>query len=385
MPTRRFRILIAHSRYRIPGGEDRYVEQQDELLRSRGHEVRLLLEDNSSLPGGLRTAARMTYSKRILEDAERAIESFRPDVVHLHNAYPALGPAVHLAAERKGIPLVMTVHNYRLRCPNGYMFTEGDICRRCTGGNHVHAVLHRCFEQRSQGLAYAASLWWHRFIARLDDKVAAFVCPSRFVNDQMRSWGFPEDRLHLVRNFTPVPAHPSEEVGEYGMYVGRLSPEKGLDVLLEALLHAGDPPFRVVGDGPIRKPLQEVAGSLGLKRTKFTGRVTSTKVAKFLNEVRLMVVPSLWHETASLAAFEAMAAARPLIVTDRGGLPELVSEGGGTMCRADAFSIADALSSYLDDEELCRLHGRAAYDFAVRELGPERHAALLRAVYESVA
>ena len=219
------RILIAHSFYRIPGGEDRYVNQQVNLLGAH-HEIELLSARNEDLEGSLRTASRMAFSPGMRRSVEKTLERFRPDVVHLHNPYPSLGPAVHLAARRLKIPIVMTAHNYRLRCPNGYLFTGGSVCHRCVGGNTLNAVIHHCFPSRSQAAAYAASLWAHRYVLKLHHKVDIFIAPSEFIRRQLLSWQFPPDRIELVRNFTDVAVATASRAGSYGAYVGRGSRAK---------------------------------------------------------------------------------------------------------------------------------------------------------------
>lgn len=378
------RILIAHSFYRRPGGEDRYVEQQMELLTPH-HSVELFSRRNEDLEGGLSTAARMTASSPKERHALRdVIDGFRPDLIHLHNPYPALGPAVHLEARRAQVPLVMTVHNCRLRCPNGYMFTEGKPCRRCERGNYSNALLHHCFSDTKQAASYASSLWVHRFMLKLDDKVTAFITPSEFMHDRMLQWGFPQSRVNVARNFTDHQSG-SPEPGRYGIYVGRLSSEKGVNVLLEALALAGDPPFRIVGDGPVMPALKELARERGLANTDFLGQLPSGHVAQQLREARFLALPSLWDENAPLAALEAMAAGRPLLVTQGGGLPELVRFGEGFVCqRDDPRDLADKISTISNDDDMCRRAGTAALDRAKAEFTPGAHLRRLEEIYESV-
>jgi glycosyltransferase involved in cell wall biosynthesis len=378
---RRLRVLIAHSFYRLPGGEDRYVSQQVPLL-ARRHDVELLSRHNTDLGGGIATAARMTMSRREQRRVEVALDRFSPDVVHLHNAYPSLGPAVHLAAHRRRVPLVMTVHNFRLRCPNGYMFTEGAPCRRCEGGMYAHAVLHRCFPSRSQSATYASALWLHRFVLRLQDKVDLFVTPSEFVGRRVVEWGIPEARVMVVRNFTAF-ALGRAAPGDYGLYLGRLSGEKGVDVLLRALREAGDPPFRVVGDGPLKEPLARLARDLGLRRVQFTGQVPGDDVPGLLRSARLLALPSVWDENAPIAALEAMTAGRPLVVTRTGGLPELVRGGEGLQCEpGDVQGLAACIRSLFEDDRLCLQAGERALARAASELSPEQHLDRLEGAYE---
>lgn len=378
------RVLVAHSFYRLPGGEDRYVGQQVRLLERR-HDVSLLGPRNTELRTGLATASGMAYSRAALRRVEEELARFDPDIVHLHNAYPALGPAVHLAAERRGVPLVMTVHNFRLRCPNGYMFTEGAPCRRCESGMYAHAVVHRCFPSRAQAAGYAAALWVHRFVLRLHDKVRTFITPSGFVAARLLEWGVPPDRVEVVRNFTEVRGEPGS-AGSYLMYLGRLSGEKGVDVLLRAARAAGDPPLKIVGDGPVQAPLEGLARDLGLERTRFVGRVEADAVPALLRDARALVLPSVWDENAPIAALEAMALGRPLVVARTGGLPELVGSGEGFGCEpGDVDDLAATLRSVLDDDDACVRAGRRAWERAAAEFTPDRHLERLEDVYSKVA
>ena len=375
----RLRVLVAHSFYRLPGGEDRYVEQQVSLLRQR-FDVETLWKHNRDLAPGAQTAARMVL-RGPRADADRVIASFRPDVVHLHNAYPSLGPAVHMAARRAGVPLVMTVHNFRLRCPNGYMFTEGAPCHRCERGVYAHSVLHDCFPSRSQAASYATALWVHRFVLRLESKVALFITPSEFVRNRMVEWGIARDRIEVVRNFTEV-VPDGAQPGERGMFLGRLSAEKGIDVLLRALAGAGDPPFAIVGDGPLREPLAALAAELALRNTQFLGRVPAEDVPSLLRSSRYLALPSMWDENAPLAALEALAAGRPLLVTNNGGLPELVAGGEGLLCPAgDVEAMAASIRRLHDDDDLCCEVGSKAAARAAAEFTPAHHLEKLALAY----
>ncbi|MGZ6312180.1 MAG: glycosyltransferase [Candidatus Limnocylindrales bacterium] len=375
------RILLAHSFYRLPGGEDRYVRQQAELLRTR-HTVELLARHNLELEETIGTAARMTFSPGELRETRALMRRFRPDVVHLHNVYPSLGPAVHLAAERRGTPIVMTVHNLRLRCPNGLMFTQDAPCRRCEGGAYQNAIVHECFPTRTQASVYASALWVHRFVLRLDEKVDLFVAPSRFLEGRLHDWGIAPERTAMVRNFTDL-ALGEPGGGEVGLFLGRLSREKGVASLLRGLQLAGDPPFRIAGDGPEAASLQALAQELGLRRTVFLGQLDRTGVGQALRDARYVAFPSIWDENAPLAALEAMAAARPLLVSRRGGLPELVDEGGGLIYEPDdEASLADAIGRLAHDPTLAATEGARALEFARTVVQPDRHLAELEAVYE---
>jgi len=375
------RILYAHCFYRVPGGEDRHVRDQVELV-SRAHDVELISESNVDLSEGPATAARMLYSRAKKQEVGATIDRFAPDVVHIHNTYPSLGPAVLLAAHERGIPVVMTVHNFRLRCPNGFMFTEGAMCRRCESGIYVNAVVHRCFPTRKQAGAYAAVLWAHRFVMRLEGRIARFVVPSEFMRLRLLEWGIGEERIRLVRHFVKSASSPSRKTESYGIFLGRLSAEKGLDVLLRALHRAGDPPFLVVGDGLLRQALERLGRDLGLSNTEFIGWRPHSEASMLLGAARYVAVPSVGEEVAPLAAHEGLAASRPLLVSDRGALPELIASGAGVMFRAgDQADMADQIARLMDDDEFCHRASDEASRFARRWLDPGLHLAELESLY----
>jgi glycosyltransferase involved in cell wall biosynthesis len=323
----------------------------------------------------------MAWSPRLTREVLDSVRRSNPDVIHLHNSYPSLGPAVHLAARRGGVPLVMTVHNARLRCPNGLMFTQGSPCRRCEAGAYFNAVPNDCFPTRRQASAYALNLWLHRFILRLEASVSQFIAPSQFIRRRLLDWGLPDDRVALVRNFTTIRPDASPRVGNHGLYVGRLAEEKGLRDLLVALRLVGDPPFRIAGDGPLARPLRALAAELGLQRTSFLGWLDHSQVVGVLRAARYLVMPSRADENAPLAALEAMAEGRPLLVSRAGGLPELVADRAGlTFERGDSSDLAAKLR-LLDDDNFCREAGVASLRFARRRLTPDVHRRGLEEAY----
>ena len=380
------RILFAHCFYRVSGGEDRHVRDQVDLV-SRSHEVELIAESNARLSENPATAGRMVYSHAKHREVGAIIDRFTPDVVHVHNNYPSLGPAVILAARERGVPLVMTVHNLRLRCPNGLMFTEGSICRRCQSGAYFNAITHACFPTRTQGASYATALWVHRFVMRLDRSIARFVVPSEFMRRRLLEWGIRSERVRLIRHFEWHAKEPiaNTEVGSYGIFVGRLSAEKGLEVLLKALRLAGDPPFLIVGDGPLKKVLNELARRLGLINTRFHSW-SEPEVRELVAAARYVAIPAVSEESASMAALQGLLASRPLLVSDRGALPELVGTGAGLLCHpGDETDLAEKIVQLMEDDDLCRRASREAASLADEVSNPHRHLTQLEDMYREVA
>jgi len=233
-----------------------------------------------------------------------------------------------------------------------------------------------------QTAAYAGVLWLHRFAVRLEDKVSLFVCPSNFVKDQLRGWGIPASRVAAIPNFVPPQPDANPRPGRFGVFVGRLSSEKGLDVLLHTLRIARDPPFRIVGDGPLSAVLRRRAATLGLKKTQFLGRIPRDQVDEVLRDARFLALPSLLDENCPMAGLEAMALGRPLLVTSLGGLPELVREGTGLVCRpGDPGDMAKGIERLMEDDTLCLEAGIRGLSVSRQEFGPEIHLARLEAAY----
>jgi glycosyltransferase involved in cell wall biosynthesis len=382
----RLRILIAHSFYRQPGGEDRYVSDQARFLSEAGHAVHVLRRENTDLEPSGRAALRMAYSRSLVNEVRDELRIFRPDLVHLHNPYPSFGPAVHLAADRESVPLVQSVHNLRLRCPNGVMFTEGAVCHRCEAGLYFNAALHRCFPTRRQGAVYGANLWTHRFILKLDRKISLFVAPSRFFARRLLQWGIPESRVRHVPYMTQIPPQPPAFPSDgQGFFLGRLSPEKGLDILLHALHAAGDPPFTIAGDGHLGDDLQLLASRLDLRQTRFVGRVDYEGVQRLLAESTFLVVPSVWEENSPLSVAEALAHGRPIVVSRMGGLTELAADGRGYDCETgDVSAFAEHIRQLTADPRLCREMGSKARRFAQEELSESTHLRRLEALYSTL-
>lgn len=379
------RVLIAHSFYRVPGGEDRYVRDQEKLLSESGHESRLLHHENVKLKSGLSVAAKITYSRAQVNRVRAELRSFNPDIVHLHNPYPSFGPAVHLAAEAERKPLVMTIHNMRLRCPNGFMFTEGAICRRCQHGAYFNAAVHKCFPERKQGAAYALALWHHRFVLRLEKKVSAFVPPSEFMADRLVQWGIPRPKIRRIpypfTDLVPKPAAP----GRSGAFLGRISQEKGVILLLEALAKLHDPPFVVAGDGPLLSTARARAGNLGLRNVEFLGHLGRRDLDAVIDRSGFVVIPSVWEDNYPFAAIESMARGRGIIVSDLGGLPEMASEGRGSVFRAgDAHALSDEIRRFSSDEGLRAESGLAGHSFVTSKLAPSTHVRELETLYLEV-
>jgi glycosyltransferase involved in cell wall biosynthesis len=318
-------ILLLHNRYRLPGGEERAVEDLAWLIREHLGEDAEVLERDSAKLGNARAAAGLLRGGLEPDEVARAVRRTRARVVHAHNVTPAFGWRALAAARAAGARVVLHLHNYRLVCAQGLCFTRGADCTRCHGRDTRPGVRLNCRGgSRAEAVTYAAgiSLWQRRLAAQAD----AFVVPSAFALERLRRLGAPVgERAHVIGSVQrEIAAGSNAAAGRYVLAAGRLSPEKGFDDAIDAA-RAARVPLVIAGDGPERGPLEARAAGADVH---FTGAVLPAGLAALRAEAGAAVVPSRFAEILPLAALEAMAAGLPTVAAAAGGLAEAVPEEG---------------------------------------------------------
>jgi glycosyltransferase involved in cell wall biosynthesis len=318
------RILVAHSRY-LSGdasGENRVVDEEVALLRGAGHTV-FEWQPTPDVANGaalVRQGLDAIWSGSAVRTVSRAIREKHPDVVHVHNLYPTLSPAVVRAAASHGVAVVMTLHNYRMLCLPATLLRDGKICEDCVGRVPWRGVAHACYRRsRPASAVVAASISFHRALRSLD-AVTAFLAVGEFVKRKHVEAGWNADRIWVKSNFVAQSARRRGPGGAF-LYVGRLSAEKGLDPLFR--LWPADAPLHVVGDGPERASLERIAPS----SVRFHGAVAADEVAGFMVRARALVLPSVCYEGQPRAILEAFAAGVPVVASALGGMVDLVEDG----------------------------------------------------------
>jgi glycosyltransferase involved in cell wall biosynthesis len=372
------RILVMHSRYASgsSSGENRVVDDEVALLRGAGHDVELWSPGPATGASGMELGASAVWSRNAVRELRRFEAEQGADVIHVHNLFPLVSPAVLRAARA---PVVMTLHNYRLLCLPANFLRDGQSCERCLGRGLTAGVLHGCYRgSRSGSAALAASITLHRSL-RTFDRVAAFLAVSDFVRQKYLSAGFDPDRVWVKPNFVPATA-VREGPGEDFLYLGRISVEKGLDRLVKLW---GEVPGRlvVIGDGP----LLDAARAAAPPNVEFRPPVAPEHVPGLLRRARALVVPSICYEGAPRTVVEAFAAGVPVIGHRIGAIGEVVQhERTGLL--VDVGSAAGwraAVDRLADDGESCRM-GELAHDEWQRHFGPEHAAELLERFYNRV-
>jgi glycosyltransferase involved in cell wall biosynthesis len=376
------RVLILHSRY-LSGavsGENRVVGDEARLLRDAGHEVDLLAPspDASSVSGRVRAGVSAVWARGAAERVMRLVRERRIDIVHVHNLFPTLSPAVLSSARSAGAAVVMTLHNYRLMCLPATFLRDGHVCESCLGRTPLRGVLYRCY--RDSALAsgsLAASLAIHRGV-RTFSSVTLYLAVSEFVRRKHIEGGMAPDRIRVKDNFT-WPAARRDGPGRYFLFLGRLSPEKGVDTLLAAWRRAAPGPLLVVGDGPLAQELRRGAPA----GVEFRGAVPASEVPTILAQARGLLVPSRWYEASPRTIVEAYAAGVPVIAGRIGALADAVDDGGTgyLVPPEDAAAWAEASTKLLDVEVSERLGDGALRRWRERH-SPEVGLEALEQAYE---
>ena len=365
------RILILHSRYGSgdASGENRVVDHERELLADAGHEVRVWspgpFDPRGS--GHAELAVGAVHSRAAARKVRTLVREHRSEIVHCHNLFPGLSPAVIGAAADAGAAVVMTLHNYRLLCLPATLLRDGCPCEACLGRLPWRGIVHRCYRGSAPASAtLAASLALHR-ATRTFARVRLFLAVSEFVREKHLAAGFVPQRVRTKPNFVAAQCRRMGP-GEYFLYVGRLSPEKGLSMLLAAH-RPGLGRLLVAGEGIERA----VLGTKVARGIELLGQVPAVRVPELLAGARALVFPTRSYEGAPLAVLEAYAAGVPVIASRTGALMDLVHDGeSGLLVPAnDPRAWTEALTRLRDDAESMRL-GAAAHQLWRDHYTPER-------------
>lgn len=381
------RILILHNRYQVPGGEDAAVAAERRLLMARGHEVTLIETDNDAILGTMakvRTAIATPYNPARRRWIAREVRRTGAQIVHVHNVFPRLSPSVLDGAADAGAGVVQTLHNYRAICANGLLLRDGVVCEACVGRIGWPAIRHGCYRGSAAGSAAVvvmqqAARWmqvWDRPGRRL-------IALTEFARDKLISGGLPADRIVVKPNFIDTEAQASEEAERAGiLFVGRLSPEKGLDTLLAAARLLPHIAFTVVGSGPDEARLRGAAPL----NVFFTGALPNAAARARMAKASALVMPSIWYEGFPMTVLEGFSAGTPVIAARIGSLLEIVAEGvtGLLFTPGDPSSLAKSIAQLLCDPPAMRRMGEAGRGHALTRYGPSANAVQLEAIYASV-
>ena len=372
MGGEKMRVLVIHNLYQQPGGEDFIAAAEAGLLAAHGHAVEQLILDNDAIAphrsplDSARLAGTTVWSRQGHAAVRDAIRTFRPDVVHFHNTFPLISPAGYYAARAERVPVVQTLHNFRLLCANGLFYRDGHICEDCLGKTvPLPGVIHACYrDSRTASGAVVAMLTAHRALRTWTRMVDRYVVTGEFLRQKFLQGGLPAEKMAIKPNFVADPSI-GDGRGNYALFVGRLSPEKGIRTLLRAWEGlAGTIPLKIAGDGPLAAEVADAQQRL--PGVEWLGRLSPAAVTTAMQEAALLVFPSEWYEGQPRTILESFAAGTPVVAADLGAMGELVREGhtGVHFTPGDPGDLARAVRGvFSHPAERARMRAGAREDF----------------------
>ena len=380
---------MIHNQYLQGGGEDQCAEAETALLRSRGHEVVNLVEHNTRVAqlGAVRTAAKTIWSSDAYQRVRRVLATSQYDVVSVQNFFPLFSPAVYYAAKSRNVPVVQTLHNYRLLCPNGLFYRDCHVCEDCLGHRvPVPALLHRCYRGSLAATGTVAGmLSAHRLARTWTNMVDQYVALTAFMRQKCIEGGLPAAKIRVKPNFVWPDPGPGAGDGGFALFVGRLTEEKGILTLLEAWkLVSSARPLWIVGDGPLEGLVESAAAKhpsiVWLKRRPLP------EVLSLLGRADFLVMPSQLYEGLPRVPIEAYSKGTPVVGSSLGAMSALISPGRtGLVFRAgDPCDLARAANWMVEHPaEVKRMRGEARAEYEAKYTG-ERNGVLLEEIYDNV-
>lgn len=359
-------VLCAHNYYRARGGEDVAFEGEAELLAARGHQV-LRFEVSSraivGLKGRGRAAMDALWSRRTYREIGRMARTRGVAVAHFHNTFPLISPAAYAACRDAGLIVVQTLHNYRRMCPRATLFRAGRPCEACVGRFPWPGILHRCYHDSiAETSMVAIAGWTHTHLARMTQDVDLYIALSQFSRRKFIEGGLPEDRVVVRPNYVSRDPGGRVGTGDYALYVGRLSEEKGVRVLMDAWARLPDIPLRIVGEGPLGTECRRRIAESGMRNVTLVGRVDRESVWDQIKGARFVVCPSICYENFPMAVAEAFACGVPVVGSALGAIGELIEPGitGITVNPGDGERLAVAVSDLWGHPQLSERMGDTA-------------------------
>lgn len=381
------KILIIHNKYGKYSGEEAYVESQINLLRSKRHLVvayyRSSEEIDKMFLSKFKVFFTALYNRKSIKQLTDLIRKEEPDVVHIHNLYPLISPAILPVIKKMGIPIIMTIHNYRLLCPNGLFYTKGAICEKCTGkAKELNCIANNCEGSIIKSSGYAFRNFWARKKKYYLDHVDAFLCLTQFQKKKMIDNGYPVDKCKVLPSFYSKEIKDIEydiQNRKYVAFVGRISPEKGIPLLLEAARKLPEIAFQLAGNA---RP--GYLDQLNLpKNVIFKGMLNEEKLANFYRHARFLTMTSSCYEGFPLVLLEAMAHKLPIIAPDLAGNPEIIEENvnGLLFQPGSERSLITVIKKLWNDHELAERISNNGFKKVQLKYGIDQYNKQLEEVY----
>jgi glycosyltransferase involved in cell wall biosynthesis len=321
------KILSVHNSYQKPGGEDQVFAQEADLLRSHGHQVLLYQASNDQVSGRnpLVLFGNTIWNKQTYSELRALMRRETPQIVHVHNTFPVISPAVYYAANEEGIPVVQTLHNYRMLCPAATLFRDGHVCEDCLCKQVPWpGVVHGCYRgSRLATAAGVAMLTTHNYKQTWSTSVSAYIALTDFARKKFIQGGFPAAKIVVKPNYLQTDPGPGVGRGNYALFVGRLTPEKGITTMLEAWRQIGNElPLHVAGDGPLASEVEKA--SCEMESVTWLKWLPRSEILQRMKDASVLMLPSTWYEGFPMILAEAFAVGLPVIASNLGSMSSIV-------------------------------------------------------------
>jgi len=324
------KILALHNYYQQRGGEDQCFEDTIRVLKAHGHEVREQTMHNDQIKGAkkVKVALDTLWSRTSYRLIGQVIQDFKPDLMHAMNTFPLFSPSVFYAAKKLGVPVIHEIQNYRTSCAGAYLLRDGNVCEKCIGAAFpIAAIQHRCYRGSRLGSAIlATTIALHRWKRTWHNAVDLILCPSKISKQKLIESGMPGEKITVKLNSLDFDPGMGRGTGGFAVFVGRLSPEKGLDTLVDAWkTDSALPILKIIGDGPLATMVQ--AAQAADTRIQWLGRKPIPELLEIVGQANCLVMPSVWYETFGRTTVEAFAKGTPVVGSRIGGTAEIIDEG----------------------------------------------------------
>ena len=404
------KILLVNTYHYPRGGDCTYTFSLAELMQSHGHEVFFFgmhhplnvpcaqekffvdyidfreLNQKKNLYNGLKVVSRSIYSIQAKTRLRALLNEIKPDIAHLQNIHTHLTPSVIFELKRHNIPMVWTLHDYKLICPNTHLLSHGRICEKCKGGKFYYCTINNCKKDSYAASAVATiEATAHRWF-RITDKVQTLISPSEFLRNKFIEFGYKEKKVLQIKNF--LPSHMVSTISfqddGYALYFGQLEPWKGIKTLLNTWSDIKGMELKIAGNGSIKNDLEKQVTDSGLHNVSFLGHLNKEALLDVINRASFIIVPSECYENFPYSVMESMVCSKPVIAANIGGLPEMVKDGvtGFFFESGNAVSLKGKIDLLLNDTQLRKIMGQNAREHALLEFDPNTHYMQLMKTYK---
>jgi len=388
------KILLVHNTYQQAGGEDVVFEHECQLLRDHGHRVLAYVRSNHEVEE-LSLFERTTLARRMIfaEDSKREIQEMlrleKPDLVHVHNTFLMISPSVYEACSEAHVPVLQTLHNYRLHCPAATFYRHGHVCEECPRQGLWRSAWHGCYrDSRLATTAVAMMLQVHRLRRTWQEKIDGFLTPTEFARQKLVESGLPAEKVRVKPNFVSPDPGVKDQPGSYALFAGRLSEEKGIATILEAWKSLRiSIPLIIAGDGPLRRQLEQDSVGNSLRGITFLGRLSLNETRAAMKGARFLIVPSVWYESFSLNIAEAFACGTPVICSRLGAMQENVADQrtGLHFTPGDAQDLVDKVEwAWTHPGELAVMSREARQEYETRFTAEKSYSILMDTYHQTL-